>query len=186
MAGGCSLRGGPLTSATATCCATLSSVPCCGPSPLPTVVCAPSACGARLDSTCSLSSCLCTELDTGPSPRAVPVLPLSCPCPRPLAVMPPQCGIFPRHPPLQHLRQLVAGLLLVPKAMLDEGAMSCSCGEQLSRTGRRGEWCRGRRGRVRSSRQTQAEHWQRHRSIRWHANQSTKPADHEFDCRRCL
>ena len=43
--------------------------------------------------------------------------------------------ILPRHAPLHHLRQLVAGLLLVPKAVLDEGAVSCGCGEQLSRTG---------------------------------------------------
>ena len=58
--------------------------------------------------------------------------------------------ILPRHPTLQYLRQLVAGLLLVPlpQAVLDEGAVSCSCAEKLSRTGRRGE-CRGRRGRGR-------------------------------------
>ena len=33
------------------------------------------------------------------------------------------------------------------QAVLNEGAVSCSCGEQLSRSGRRGE-CRGWCGRV--------------------------------------
>ena len=68
--------------------------------------------------------------------------------------------ILPRHPPLHHLRQPITGLMLVgsmlfgpmlvpSQTMLNVSAVSRSCVEQLSRTGRSGEWCRGTRGRVR-------------------------------------
>eukprot|EP00964_Phaeocystis_antarctica_P060302 scaffold35947_cov63-Phaeocystis_antarctica.AAC.2 len=126
MAGGCSLRGGPLTSVAVSCCATVSSVSCSGPSvPPPMLVCAPSACAP-----------LCWNRLSPPARRAGAVLGRLPRVPRRRGV--PACHldrILPRHPPLHHLRQLVTGLLLVPKAVLDEGAMSCGCGEQLSRTG---------------------------------------------------
>ena len=51
-------------------------------------------------------------------------------------------GVYTRRSPPHS-----GGGLAVPQTVLDEGAVSCSCGEQLRRAGRRGER-RGRRGGV--------------------------------------
>eukprot|EP00964_Phaeocystis_antarctica_P091654 scaffold58821_cov63-Phaeocystis_antarctica.AAC.3 len=64
--------------------------------------------------------------------------------------------ILPRHLLLHLIRQL---LLLAPQIELDEGAVSCSCGEQLRSAGWHGER-RGRRGGVRQSRHTGQQRWQ--------------------------